>query len=58
MLYNHTIPPDGGGDTMFASTYAAYEALSDKIKAFLSGSPPPTTAPGCLGWARPSPRTR
>jgi len=37
MLYNHTIPPDGGGDTMFASTYAAYEALSDKMKAFLSG---------------------
>ncbi|MEO7404231.1 MAG: TauD/TfdA family dioxygenase [Burkholderiales bacterium] len=37
MLYNHTIPPDGGGDTMFASTYAAYDALSDKMKAFLSG---------------------
>jgi taurine dioxygenase len=28
MLYNHAIPPDGGGDTMFASMYAAYEALS------------------------------
>jgi taurine dioxygenase len=37
MLYNHTIPPDGGGDTMFASTYAAYDALSDKMKALLSG---------------------
>ena len=37
MLYNHTIPPDGGGDTMFASTCAAYEALSNKMKAFLSG---------------------
>ncbi|MBL0421797.1 TauD/TfdA family dioxygenase [Ramlibacter sp. AW1] len=37
MLYLHTIPPDGGGDTMFASTYAAYDALSDKMKQFLSG---------------------
>ena len=30
MLYNHTIPPDGGGDTMFASMYAAHDALSDR----------------------------
>jgi taurine dioxygenase len=37
MLYNHTIPPDGGGDTMFASTYAAYDALSDRMKNYLSG---------------------
>ena len=37
MLYNHTIPPDGGGDTLFASTYAAYDALSDNMKAYLSG---------------------
>jgi taurine dioxygenase len=37
MLYNHTIPPDGGGDTMFASTYAAYDALSDRMKTYLSG---------------------
>ena len=29
MLLNHTIAPDGGADTMFASTYAAYEALWD-----------------------------
>jgi taurine dioxygenase len=28
--------PDSGGDTMFASMYAAYEALSDKMQAFLS----------------------
>ena len=32
MLYNHTVPPDGGGDTMFASMYAAYEALSPRMK--------------------------
>jgi taurine dioxygenase len=37
MLYLHTIPPDGGGDTMFASTCAAYDALSDRMKTFLLG---------------------
>lgn len=37
MLYNHTIPPDGGGDTLFASTYAAYDSLSDRMKALLAG---------------------
>ena len=37
MLYNHTVPPDGGGDTMFASMYAAYEALSPRMKAYLEG---------------------
>ncbi len=37
MLYNHTVPPKGGGDTMFASTYAAYEALSSNMKRYLEG---------------------
>ena len=37
MLYNHTIPPDGGGDTEFASMYAAYEALSPAMKVYLKG---------------------
>src|ERR1700722_8915880 len=37
MLYNHTVPPDGGGDTMFASMYAAYDALSPRMQAYLSG---------------------
>jgi len=37
ILYNHTVPPDGGGDTMFASMYAAYEALSLRMKAYLGG---------------------
>ena len=37
ILYIHTVPPDGGGDTMFASMYAAYDALSDKMKTYLEG---------------------
>lgn len=37
ILYMHTIPPHGGGDTMFASMYAAYDALSDRMKSYLEG---------------------
>ena len=37
MLYNHTVPPDGGGDTMFASMYAAYDSLSPRMKTYLKG---------------------
>ena len=37
ILYNHTLPPDGGGDTLFASMYAAYDALSDRMKTYLEG---------------------
>lgn len=29
--------PESGGDTMFASMYAAYDALSDKMKSYLDG---------------------
>ena len=36
-LYIHTIPPMGGGDTIFASMYRAYEALSDRMKEYLIG---------------------
>jgi taurine dioxygenase len=36
ILYLHTVPPSGG-DTIFASQIAAYEALSPGFKAFLGG---------------------
>ena len=29
--------PESGGDTLFASMYAAYDALSDEMKSFLGG---------------------
>ncbi|TPE62209.1 taurine dioxygenase [Sandaracinobacter neustonicus] len=34
ILYMHTLP-DAGGDTLFSSMYAAYDALSPAMKAFL-----------------------
>ena len=37
ILYLHTIPPNGGGDTIFVSLYAAYDALSDRMKDYLEG---------------------
>lgn len=37
ILYLHTVPPNGGGDTMFASMYAAYDALTPRMKAYLRG---------------------
>jgi taurine dioxygenase len=36
ILYIRQCPPHGG-DTLFASMYAAYEALSDRMKAYLEG---------------------
>jgi len=36
ILYLHTVPPVGG-DTLFASMYAAYDALSPRMKAYLEG---------------------
>jgi len=37
ILYLTTVPPDGGGDTMFANMYLAYETLSAPIKQMLDG---------------------
>ena len=37
ILYIHTVPPYGGGDTLFASTYAAFDALSERMKSYLEG---------------------
>jgi taurine dioxygenase len=36
ILYMHTLPPLGG-DTVFASMYAAYDALSEPMKKYLEG---------------------
>lgn len=36
ILYLHTVP-ETGGDTVFANMYAAYDALSDRMKAHLDG---------------------
>ena len=36
ILHIHTLPPVGG-DTIWASMYAAYEALSDRMKTYLDG---------------------
>jgi taurine dioxygenase len=37
MLYLTEVPPDGGGDTMFANTYLAYETLSEPIRKLVDG---------------------
>ena len=36
ILYLHTLP-SGGGDTVFASMYAAYDALSKRMQVYLEG---------------------
>ena len=37
ILYLTEVPPDGGGDTLFANMYRAYETLSEPIKQMLQG---------------------
>ena len=37
VLHMHTVPPDGGGDTLFANMYAAFEALSPPLQRMLEG---------------------
>ena len=35
ILIQHIVPPDGGGDTLFANMYEAYDHLSASMKAYL-----------------------
>lgn len=37
ILYLSEVPPDGGGDTLFASMYRAYETLSEPMQKMLTG---------------------
>ena len=37
ILHQHIVPPMGGGDTLFASMYAAYDELSPRMQRFLEG---------------------
>ena len=37
ILYLTEVPPDGGGDTLFANMYMAYETLCEPIKKMLTG---------------------
>jgi taurine dioxygenase len=37
ILYLTEVPPDGGGDTLFANMYLAYETLSEPIRKLLDG---------------------
>lgn len=37
ILYLTEVPSDGGGDTMFANMYLAYETLSEPIRKFIEG---------------------
>jgi len=37
ILYLTEVPPEGGGDTLFANMYRAYETLSEPIKQMLQG---------------------
>jgi hypothetical protein len=37
ILYLTEVPPDGGGDTMFANMYLAYDMLSEPIRSLIDG---------------------
>jgi len=52
MLYALEVPPTGG-DTLFASMYAAYDALSDGLKATLAGLRAVHSSRHVFGQVRP-----
>ncbi|MGY8993908.1 MAG: TauD/TfdA dioxygenase family protein [Rhodospirillales bacterium] len=37
ILHIHNVPENGGGDTLFANMYAAYEGLSETMQSFVGG---------------------
>jgi taurine dioxygenase len=37
ILHLTEVPPDGGGDTMFANMYLAYETPSEPIRKLIDG---------------------
>jgi taurine dioxygenase len=37
MLYLTTVPPDGGGDTLFANMYRAFDTLAEPIRRLIDG---------------------
>ncbi len=57
MLYARDVPPSGG-DTMFASMYAAYDALSDGLKQTLSGLRAVHSSRHVFGVERPAMKGR
>ncbi len=52
ILYIHETPANDGGDTLFASMYAAYEALSEPMKRFLSAMTAVHTGETAFGGGR------
>ena len=53
MLHLIQTPPKGGGPTLFASMYAAYEGLSPQLKAFFAGMTATHDGRGVFGPAAP-----
>ena len=51
MLYVTETPEVGGGDTLYADMYLAYEMLSDTMKEMLEDSQPFTMVPGPISAA-------
>jgi len=53
ILHQRIVPPNGGGDTLFASAYAAYDELSPRLQQFLSDLT--ATHDGALSYDKGSP---